>query len=406
MTKRRAFILIEGHRSGPLYAQAAQRLGLYPITLSSDPSRHGYIAAEGLHAICIDTSNLDALIHECSQLHAIHGIAGITGGLDSVYLTVAKLCRHFGLPGPAPFPIEQCYDKFSQRQLLAQAGIPVPAHRIATSAADIESSAAEIGLPVILKPAAGSGSWGVRLCRNVDELAEHTNHLLEGGHLWRSPPRVLVEEFAQGPQYYSDIMGNEVIEICAIDFGPLPHFVVRQVICPALLTTDQHKKISDLSLDCLRAIGLGWGPANIEFRWTKRGPVVIEVNPRLSGVPDPQLIHLACGVDLITEHTKLAIGHEWNLRKTRSQTAAARMLVADRDGVLNWIHGVANATELPGIKEVKIFVTPNTVIVRKGDDRDFMGYVIAASPNPAQSEEILRRAVELIAWSITPDSIA
>ncbi|RVD62201.1 ATP-grasp domain-containing protein, partial [Mesorhizobium sp. M4A.F.Ca.ET.029.04.2.1] len=98
--------------------------------------------------------------------------------------TVGKLCRHFGLPGPNPASIERCCDKFTQRQLLAEAGVPIPAYRLAANAADVQKSTAEIGLPVILKPAAGSGSSGVRLCRNADELAEHTTYLLGEKHLW------------------------------------------------------------------------------------------------------------------------------------------------------------------------------------------------------------------------------
>ncbi|TJV02382.1 MAG: hypothetical protein E5Y18_27860, partial [Mesorhizobium sp.] len=87
-----------------------------------------------------------ALIRECSRLRATYDIAGITSPNEPVYATVGKLCLHFNLPGPNPTSIEQCCDKFAQRQLLAQAGIPVPAYRLAANATDLESSAAEIGL--------------------------------------------------------------------------------------------------------------------------------------------------------------------------------------------------------------------------------------------------------------------
>ncbi|RWK73438.1 MAG: hypothetical protein EOR45_33920, partial [Mesorhizobium sp.] len=136
-------------------------------------------------------------------------------------------------------------------------------------------------------------------------------------------------------------------------------------------------------------------------RWTMRGPVVIEVNPRLAGTPDPQLVHLAYGVDLVTEHIKLVIGNEWNLRRRHSHTAAARSLVPDRDGTLEWIDGGSQAAAVPGVAEVKLYVEPKTPIVRKGDDRDWIGHVIAASPSVAQTEAILQRAVDLIDWSIT-----
>ncbi|MER8703868.1 acetyl-CoA carboxylase biotin carboxylase subunit family protein [Mesorhizobium sp. M1273] len=407
---RKVLILIEGTRSnGPLYAKAAQRLGLHPITLSANPARYDYLAAEGIEAICVDTDNLDALIRECSQLRATYDIAAITSALESVYATAGKLARYFNLPGPNPTSIARCCDKFIQRQLLADAGVPIPAYRLAANATEVESAAAEIGLPVILKPAVGSSSSGVRLCHNVDELAEHSTYLLSRKHMWpsspkqvwRSSPKILVEEFAEGPHYIADIMGNEVIGITAADFDCPPHFVFRALTFPAPLTDDEQDRIADVSLGCLQALGLGWGPTCIEFRWTKRGPVVIEVNPRLAGT-DPQLVQLAYGVDLITEHIKLVMGGEWSFRRRRSHTAAARFLIPERDGTLDWVDGDTRAAAVSGVAEVKLYVEPKTLIARKGDDRDFLGSVIATSPSRAQTATILQHAVDLISWSITP----
>ncbi|TIP10570.1 acetyl-CoA carboxylase biotin carboxylase subunit family protein [Mesorhizobium sp.] len=380
--------------SGLLYVQAAQRLGLQPITLSDNPSRYDNFGAKDVETICIDTDDLGALIRECSRLQETYEIAGITAARDSVYATVGKLCRHFELPGPNPEAIEQCCDKYTQRQLLAASGVPIPGYRLAANAADVEHSAAEIGLPVIVKPAVGSGSVGVRLCRTAREVAEHTNYLLGGQHTWRTGPRILVEEFAEGPGYGVDTMGNEVIAISIFHSG--------NEIYPAPLTEDKHERITDVSLSCLRALGLGWGPAGTEIRWTKRGPVVIEVNPRLHGSPVPQLVRLAYGVDLITAHIKLAIGEEWDLRKRHSQTAAARYLVADRGGTLDWIGGDSEAAAVPGVVEVKFYGQTPRPIFRKGDYRDYLGHVIAASSSLPRTEAILQRAVDLINWSITP----
>ncbi|MEI8718765.1 MAG: ATP-grasp domain-containing protein [Mesorhizobium sp.] len=400
---QRALILVEGHgRSNGLpYVQAAQRLGLHPITLSVDPAQYDYLTAERLEAIRVDTDDLDALISECSRLSETYDIAGITSPWEAVYATVGKLCRHFDLPGPNPTSIERCCDKFSQRQLLAEGGVPIPAYRLAANAAEVESFAAEIGLPVILKPAVGVGSRGVRLCRNVDELAEHATYLLGGRHIWRSSPRILVEEFAQGPLYVAHLMGNDVIGIIAYEFGPPPHFVAHECIFPALLTDDEYTHIAEVSRKSLQALGLGWGPTNIELRWTKLGPVVIEVNPRMAG-GDPKLIQLGCGLDLITEHTKLVTGEEWDLRPTYSQTVVYRSLVPDRDGILDWIDGGSRAAAVPGIVEVKLYVEPKTPVVRRGDSRDPIGHVIAASPSLTQTQAILQRGIDLISWSITP----
>ncbi|QKC93260.1 ATP-grasp domain-containing protein [Mesorhizobium sp. NZP2234] len=399
----RVLILIEGHNSnGPPYVQAAQRLGLHPITISADPTQYEYISAGRIESLRVDTDDLNALIRECSRLCTTYDVVGITCPTETFCVTVGKLCRYFDLPGPIPEYIERCCDKFAQRQLLAAAGVPIPAYRLVASGTDVQSSAAEIGLPVIVKPAVGRGSRGVRLCRTVDEVAEHTTYLLGGKHIWPSSPRILVEEFARGPLYSAHILGSEVIGICAADFGPLPHFVYRQFTFPAVLSDDEHERIADVSLKSLRALGLSWGPTNIELRWTKLGPVVIEVNPRLAGALDSNLVQLAYGVDLAAEHVKLVIGEESDLRRSHSLSAATRILIADRDGTVDSIDGESRAAAVPGVVDVKFEIEPKTSIVMKGDHRDCIGYVMAVSPSHAETEVALQRAVDLMSWSITP----
>lgn len=145
---RRALILLEGTiANGELYVQAAQRLGLHPIVLSANPAQYEYLAAGSIEAVAVDTTNLDALIHECSRLSATYEIEGITTALEPVYATVGELCRHFQLPGPNPIAIARCCDKFTQRQLLAEGGVPIPAYRLAANAPEVNSAAQEIWAP-------------------------------------------------------------------------------------------------------------------------------------------------------------------------------------------------------------------------------------------------------------------
>ncbi|MER9763976.1 acetyl-CoA carboxylase biotin carboxylase subunit family protein [Mesorhizobium sp. M0138] len=398
---KRAIILLEGASNSLLYIKAARSLDIYPITISADPELFDYLAALGIEAVRVDNNDFDSLIRECIRLRSTYEIAGITSAQESAYAMVGQLCRYFDLPGPNAMAVERCCDKFVQRQLLAEAGLRVPAYRLAVNATEVERSATEIGLPVILKPAIGIGSSGVRLCRTLDEMAEHMIYLLSGKHKWRSSPRILVEEFAQGPQYNLEIMGDQVIAIGAANYGP-PNFFCRGHIYPAPLSEEECKRIADLSLSCLRALGLGWGPTNIELRWTNHGPTVIEVNPRLAGSPVPNMVQLAYGVDLITNHIRLVVGEELDLRERQSHAAASRYLLPECDGTLDRIDGGRRAAALSGVAEVKFYVEPKAPIIMNSDSGDRIAHVVATSPSRARTEAILQDAVDLIDWSITP----
>ncbi|TIU62759.1 MAG: hypothetical protein E5W15_29730, partial [Mesorhizobium sp.] len=95
-------------------------------------------------------------------------------------------------------------------------------------------------------------------------------------------------------------------------------------------------------------------------------------------------------------------GEEWDLRRRHSHIAAARHLIADRDGTLDWIDGHSQAAAVSGVAEVKFYVEPKAQIVRKGDYRDCIGHVIAASSSHAETEAILHRAVGVLGWFIAP----
>lgn len=335
---RRALILVEASTTnGLLYVQAAQRLGLHPITLAADPTQYDYLAAEIMEAIRVDTRNFDARTRICSRLRAAYDIAGMTGftGLnESLYVAVAKPCRQFHLPGPDPASIERCCDKLTQRQSLAQAGVPVPAYRLGENAMEVKNSASQIGLPVVLKPAEVSGSSGVRLCRNADELAKHATYLVGGTYEWQSSPKILVEGFEQGPFSEALKLRYSVVAVGAADFNRPPHFVPCKSTFPPPLSDAEQERIADDSLSCLRALGLGWGPANIELSWMNRGPVVIEVNARLQRWTTPQLVQLP--YDRYNQRAHQAC----HRRRTRSppealSTSAARMRVLHRPDFAN-----------------------------------------------------------------------
>lgn len=113
--------------------------------------------------------------------------------------------------------------------------------------------------------------------------------------------------------------------------------------------------------------------------------------PRLAGTPDPQMVQLAYGIDLVTAHIILVIGEQWDLRRRHSLTAAARLLVPDRDGILDSINGEIRAAAVSGVSKVQFYVSPKTLIVRKGDYyRDYLGYVIAASPSLSRTKTIFQ----------------
>lgn len=99
-----------------------------------------------------------------------HPVALIALKEDDLLLGGA-LREEYSLPGPGVAHLAPFRDKFQMCRRVADAGVAVPAFRVATSPADVMEHASRHGWPVILKPFAGSSAEGVLRVDSPAQLA-------------------------------------------------------------------------------------------------------------------------------------------------------------------------------------------------------------------------------------------
>ncbi|MDT7543409.1 MAG: hypothetical protein QOE33_3313 [Acidobacteriota bacterium] len=403
--------LIESNTSGTgrLFARAAAAQGLRPILLSEDPSRYTYAAEDQLDTLRVDTSDVAEVIDACRRLAGEGRLSGVTSSSEYYVATAATVARRFDLPGPHAVSIRDCRDKLKQRQKLQRAGVPIPRFSPALSVRMAVNRAKELGLPVVVKIVSGSGSIGVRLCATLEEVAAHAEHLLRQSNDERGRPlsrHILIESLLEGPEYSVETFGQAVVGVTRKYLGPLPDFVEIGHDFPADLSRADTEAFHRIARQSLFALGLGWGGAHIELRFTSDGPHIIEVNPRLAGGYIPELVRLASGVDLISETIRLVTGREPDLKVSSSAFASIRFLLPDEDGLLRGASGMDEAESLPGVAEVKLYVKPDSVVKRHGDFRDRIGHVIACGPTTYAARAAATAAWSAIHLRIEPQAVA
>ncbi|MBA6420465.1 ATP-grasp domain-containing protein [Pseudomonas neustonica] len=156
------------------------------------------------------------------------------------------------------FTIDKSLDKYECLSYLASRGIPVPEHGLVGN--DLPS-----GYPVIVKPRSGQGSKGVVLIYTAEELASCPT-----GLVWQSYLLPDDEEYTC-PVYSSSKTGPYVLLMKRKLVGGLTGSGAV-VECPEI---DKYvRKI----LECMRLDG----GINIQLRLTEMGPLLFEINPRLS----------------------------------------------------------------------------------------------------------------------------
>jgi carbamoyl-phosphate synthase large subunit len=191
-----------------------------------------------------------------------------------------------------------------------QAGLDVP-RSVEVGSVEEGAAAAELGLPVVLRPSFTLGGWGGGIARTEAELAE-----LLGQGLAASPVRrVLVEESVLGwKEFELEVMrdrADNAVVVCSIEnLDPMGvHTGDSITVAPAMTLSDrEYQDMRDDALTVLRAVGVETGGANVQFAVDPRSGrrVVIEMNPRVSR--SSALASKATGFPIAKVAAQLAVG--------------------------------------------------------------------------------------------------
>ncbi|MFB9542520.1 ATP-grasp domain-containing protein [Micromonospora sagamiensis] len=383
-------VLVESNTTGTgrLFASTGRALGLTPVLLAADPARYPYVAADGVECVQVDTGDAKALEVACAALAGRASIGAVLSSSEYFVLAASRLAGHLGLPAPDPDAVRRCRDKGAQRRALAdQPG----AVRFA-ECVDVDravEAAEQLGGDVVVKPCFGSGSEGVRACGSPAEVEAWARKLLDVRHNERGlpiEPRILVEERVTGPEYSVEMLDGTVYGITAKHVGDEPFFVEVGHDFPACLDRSDSARVAETARRAVEALGLRSGPAHVELRLAERGPVIMEVNPRLAGGMIPHLVRLATGHDMIAATI---------LHATRRTTAppdprphhhaSIRFLTLPESGEIGGVTGLDRAWEVPGVVDVVCTATVGERRQRHHSFRDRVGHVLALGETAADA---------------------
>jgi argininosuccinate lyase len=393
--KKNAVVFVSTNTTGTgiTFIESTIRRGLVPVLLSKDPALPAWATALGIEVVHANINDVDTLIDICYELAARYSLAAITSTANASVEIAARVARHFGLAAPDPEPLARAADKHIQREVFACHDVPSPMWRAVEYVDEAVAALEWLGNCAVIKPLRGSGSIGARLVQNDTEIVTHAKELFSGAITGRREATVLIEEYVDGAQFSVESFFGATVGITRNHIGPVPFFVETGHDFPAALERDEHDRIIDAASRAVAALDLGWGPAHVELRIGRRGPVVIEVNARLAGGMIPELIRLARGIDLVNATLSAWLGEPANLVATRDAAASLRAVLAGRRGVMR---EVRRPTNFP--KDVRWMPVRHAGDVAGGfgDFRDRVGYVIAEGATVEASSRIAAAAAKTI----------
>ena len=201
-------------------------------------------------------------------------------------------------------------DRIIFKETMDKIGVPVAKSEPVYTVEEAEKVAAELGYPVVLRPAYTMGGTGGGIVYNVEELRQVVPRGLAASLI----NQVLVEECVLGweeleLEVVRDAKGQK-ITVCFIENVDPMGVHTGDSFCVAPMLTvpqDVQDRLQDYSYRILDAIGVTGG-TNVQFAHNREDNriIVIEINPRTSR--SSALASKATGFPIASVSTKLASG--------------------------------------------------------------------------------------------------
>jgi carbamoyl-phosphate synthase large subunit len=182
--------------------------------------------------------------------------------------------------------IERGEDRTAFKETMTKLGIDMPNSKAVNSVEDAEKVAAELGYPVVIRPAYTMGGTGGGLVYNLEELRTIAGRGLAASIVHQ----ILVEESVLGwEELELEVVRdskNQMITVCFIENVDAMGVHTGDSYCTAPMLTispELQKRLQKYSYDIVEAIEV-IGGTNVQFAHDpKTGRVVvIEINPRTS----------------------------------------------------------------------------------------------------------------------------
>ena len=242
-------------------------------------------------------------------LPSIGGQTGLNLAMQLEQKGILRECRT-QLLGTKSQSIAQAEDREKFKQLCQSLGEPVLPSDIANSMEEGLAIAAQIGYPVVLRPAFTLGGTGGGFAANEAECHE----IMKNALVLSPVHQVLVEKSIKGyKEIEYEVMrdaNDTAITICNMEnLDPVGiHTGDSIVVCPSqTLTNKEYHMLRDSALKIIRALKIEGG-CNVQFALDPNSfqYYLIEVNPRVSR--SSALASKASGYPIARVSAKIAVG--------------------------------------------------------------------------------------------------
>jgi hypothetical protein len=358
---------------------------------------------------------------EAAQL-AVEGarpgnIDGILALGDRPAHAAAIAARALSIPFHHPAAVEACRSKLRTREVLRDAGVPVPWFRAVALEPIPEPALLGIKYPCVLKPLSLSASQGVIRANNREEFiaaAMRIRKLLQTPDIQATrEPRLnemIVEGYLPGREVAVEALmtAGEIRTLAIFDKpDPLegPYFEETIYVTPSRLSAIEMAAIESSLRASSMALGLSHGPVHAEFRVSEGAVWPIEVAPRPIGGLCARSLRFPLHKGELIGLEELLLRHALEMpgshAERESRASGVMMIPVPRSGIFSGVEGMAESEATPGVREILITARVHDFIAAWPEGSSYLGFIFAAGEVPEFVEEALRQSHKKLHFQIT-----
>jgi D-alanine-D-alanine ligase len=239
------------------------------ISLLSGNAVLGALREKGIDARAFDPSERD--LYDLKRegftrvFIALHGRFGEDGTVQGALETL-----HIPYTGSGVMASALAMDKWRTKLVWMASGVPTPGFRVVDARTDWMRVVAELGLPLIVKPAREGSTIGITKVTQVDGGELGAAYEVAAQH----DALVLVEEFVTGVELTASILGDRALPLIRIE-APHGNYDYHnkyfsdetRYFCPAGIPQAKEDEIRAQALRAFDLIGcVGWGRLDLILR--------------------------------------------------------------------------------------------------------------------------------------------
>lgn len=369
----------------------AKEMGFETAVVDFDPRAMGVKYADNYYNVStIDQEG----VYEAARDFGADGI--MTLATDMPMRSLAYACNKLNLVGIDYDTAVRATDKGEMIKAFEEYDVAHPMYLILENGKSIDDIVDKIVYPLIIKPTDNSGSRGVVLVHNKEELYDAISYSIEESR----EGNVILEEYMVGPEVSVEVIVLDgephILQITDKLTTGAPHFVEMGHSQPSRLSEEIQNEIRILASKACKAVGIVNGPAHAEIIVTENGPKMVEIGARMGGDSiTTHLVPLSTGVDMTKATIQIACGQTPDIDKKINKASAIRFFNVSEGEIIS-ISGVEEAKKIPGVKEIIFTKKVGDIVGDITSSNDRVASVITQADTPENAISICEKALQKV----------